>query len=236
MFQPNHSQGVLPWLAVIALFLIPFASSPAADPPEQFEVLTTVQGKKYYDCTVKRVDVDGLFIEHRDGLGKVSFFDLDESIQNQFEFDPIAGIKRYQESLKRKRDLKWQRFWTEEKEEAEAAARAEREQFLAIVRETWLPVEARMVRRGENGAFVRASQIVWEPTKTRSKLGFEVDGPPRKKLVRINPGVIFIETEDIKTGLWTGYIEPDPVGYTSQSGDGLANTPIYRAVSRNHFK
>lgn len=236
MFQPNQSQGVLPWLATIALSLLDVSFGPAADPPDQFEVLTTVHGKTYYDCTVKRVDVDGLFIEHRDGLGKVSFFDLDESIQNQFEFDPIAGIKKYQEKLKRNRELKWRRFWAEEREEAETAKRAEREQFLAIVKETWVPVEARMVRRSEKGAFVRASQIVWEPTKTRSKLGFEVDGPSRKKLVRINPGVIFIRTEDIKTGLWTGYIEPDPVGYTSYSGDGVANTPIYRAVSRVHFQ
>lgn len=236
MFQSNHSQHFPQRLAAIVYFTLSTVWIAAADPPDQFEVLTTVDGKKYYDCTVKRVEVDGLFIEHRDGIGKVSFFDLDESIQNQFEFDPIAGIKKYQENLKVKRELKWQRFWTEEKEEAEAAARAEREQFLAIVKDTWVPVEARMVRRSEKGAFVRASQIVWEPTKTRSKLGFEVDGPPRKKLVRINPGVIFIETEDIQTGLWTGYIEPDPIGYTTQSGKGVAITPIYRAVSRIHFK
>jgi hypothetical protein len=199
--------------------------------------LTTKKGTIYRDCKLKRIESDALIVAHRGGIAKISFFDLDESFQKKYGFDPIAAMEKYRASLKTQRDLKWKRFWEAQKHEVGVVVKEDRQKFLKTVKATWIPVEARVVKHGETGSYVQASRITFVRTKAKSSLGFEIDGPLRKKLVPMTPNVIFIKAAGIKGEIWQGYLEPHSHGSTGEKLWGSDDeVPSYRAVARTEIK
>ncbi|MDF1815203.1 MAG: hypothetical protein P1V20_23585 [Verrucomicrobiales bacterium] len=209
------------------------AQNPDVEFPSEF---TTKKGVTLTNCKVKRVETDALIVEHDDGIAKVSFFDVSKELQDKHGFDPVAAMDKYRRDLKVQRDLKWKRFWEGQEHESKMAAREQREKFLKTAKETWIPIEADIQQVKSGGAYVAASRITFVPTKTKSALGFEIDGPPRKKLVPFQPRVIFIEAPGITGKKWLGYLEPTAHGTTNHP-QGIGNDiPMYRAVARTEIK
>lgn len=197
--------------------------------------LRTSEGKVYTDCKVKKVEVDALIFEHREGMARVSFFDLDESIRDEYDFDPVAAMEKYKRDKAVQRELKWKRFWEKQKAESDRAERMAQAEFLKVVKTTWMPIEASVLGRQSGGLFVRAKRIKFVPTKTRSTLGFEIDGPPRKTLVPVGGGVIFIDSTEVSGERWLGYLEPQPNGTVAHPEFPQSTVPRYRAVPRSQI-
>lgn len=193
--------------------------------------IRTIQGAVYSDCQVLRVETDALLIRHRNGMAKVSFFDLDTDLRKRYGFDPVAGMKKRRTDLEQQRERRWEQFWEREKWESEKKSRQELEDFQAKARREWMPITARVLRRTDRGAFVQASRITFVPTKTKSTLGFEIDGPPKKQLVPFKPDVIFIEATGIDGEFWQGYL--DPVTRESISNGHDESIPVHRAVAHS---
>ncbi|MDF1751336.1 MAG: hypothetical protein P1U89_01035 [Verrucomicrobiales bacterium] len=227
------------WLSALHLQAQDASVAPTVTSSEEVEFpteFTTKTGEVYLDCKVKRIESDSLIIVHRGGIAKVSFFDVSEALQKKHNFDPVAAMEKYHRDQKIQKELKWQRFWKAQEYEANEAAKADRERFLGEVKATWIPIEAVIQKRSEGGAFVRAKRIAYIPTKEKSALGFEIDGPLRKTLVPIQPNVIFLETTGINSGYWKGYLEPVSNGTRPHPYANRDEVPSYRAVARTDFK
>ena len=52
------------------------------------ENLTTTTGKTYLDVKIIRKEDNGIRIEHKDGSGKIPFFELPESLRRKYGYDP----------------------------------------------------------------------------------------------------------------------------------------------------
>lgn len=198
--------------------------------------LTTKKGVTYRECTLKRTEADGMIIEHKAGIAKVSFFDVDESLQKQLGFDPIAAMEKYRHDKKTQRERKWKRFWDAQQHEALLESKETQKEFLETVKATWIPVQAQVHSRQEQGAFVTASRITFVETKTKSSLGFEIDGPLRKRLVPMSADVIFIKATGITGDYWRGYLEPQAYGMIQHPERKSDEVPSYRAVARIDIK
>lgn len=212
------------------------SSDKALTPGSALPELRTKKGEVFYDCVVKRIEEDAVTIQHREGVARVSFFDLDERMQSDQEFDPVAAMKKYKVDRKNLRDLKWRQFWARQKYEAEVAEREEQSKFLQEVKTKWTPVEANVLETAPGGAFVRAKVITFQKTKTKSTLGFEREGPLRKSLVPFKPSVIFITASGISGKIWAGYLEPAASGTRPHPLREFDRVPIYRAVARTDIK
>ena len=200
-------------------------------PPEHYTQIKTRQGRIFHDCAVKRIEIDALVVQHREGIAKVSFFDLGEELQRAYDFDPVAALKKYKADRERMRELKWRQFWANAKHEAEQVEQAEREKFLEEVKATWTPVEAAVLQTSAQGAWVRAQRICFVPSRSVSKLGFERNGPLRKTLVPWRPDVIFIAAPGISGDRWRGYLEPAASGTRPHPLRKDDRVPSYRAVA-----
>ena len=198
--------------------------------------LVTKKGKVYYNWKVKRVETDALTIEHSKGIARVSFFELDEKMREEHGFDPVEALKKYKLDQKRKREEKWKRFWERQKFESVEEEKKERESLVKTAKTDWMPVEATVIRRDEKGAYVRAKKIKFVPTTVKSTLGFDVEGPPRKTLVRMTPDVIFIQTTEFSGVYWKGYLEPFPMEMVPHPYLKDNVVPSYRAVARTEIK
>lgn len=225
------------WLIAAQILAQEAGVSSGAQEEEEFpSELTTKKGVTYRKCKLKRIETDSVLIEHEGGIARVSFFDLDEKFQRKHNFDPIAAMERYKIQQKIQKDVKWKRFWEAQKYRAAVAEEETREKLLETARATWEPVEARVFRSTDDGAFVAASKIAFVPTKATSTLGFEIDGPLRKTLVPMKPNVIFIEGAGIRGGKWEGYLEPFPRGTRTYSSGDKNEVPSYRGVARTQIK
>ncbi len=198
-------------------------------------LLETTDGRQYRNCIIKRVEEDGLIVQHDVGVVRISFFDLPASLQRAHDFDPVAAMQKRKEDLARNREWRWERFWKTREHEAALAEERAREQLRKKARLEWIPVEATVVRRIGDGAFVRAKKIEFVPTKVRSVLGFERDGPLRKTLVPFSPDVIFIEGAEIRGRSWLGYVEPFANGTRAFPPDSDKQVASHRAVARTEF-
>lgn len=66
-----------PWLVILLLIL---GTLHADD-------FTTLDGEKYTNATIKRVDPDGLVISHEDGITKLKFKNLSADLQTKYGYD-----------------------------------------------------------------------------------------------------------------------------------------------------
>jgi type II secretory ATPase GspE/PulE/Tfp pilus assembly ATPase PilB-like protein len=222
------------YLGWVALQLV--AQEKILDPfPSKLE---TKKGLVFYDCKLKRVETDALIIEHRDGVAKVLMFDLDESFQIRYQFDPVAAMEKYKIDQKVQREEKWQRFWEAQQYQATAAEQEELQKLREYAKSFWTPIEATIRKTTKDGIYVSAKRITFVPTKTKSTLGFEIDGPLIKKLVPFDHNVIFIRNTNTNRGLWEGYVETFPTGtapLSSYQGQE-SQVPSYRGVARSEIK
>ncbi len=203
---------------------------------DTYPEIITKKGAKYTACAVKRVEADALTITHSKGVARISFFDLDESWHRKYDFDPVAALQKYKVDKQQQRDLRWKQFWAKQKVEASRAQAHEKAEFKKKVLAEWIPVEAAVLGRNEKGIFAEALQIRMVPTTVKSSLGIERPGPPRKTLVPLTDGVIFIETTEVSgANRWLGYLEPDPYRKVALP-DRPTLVPSYRAVSREDIQ
>ena len=221
------------WICLCLILVQIHAQEAEVGFPSEF---TTKNGNTYVECKVKRVEEGALVVEHKDGIAKISMFEVSADLQKKYNFDPVAAMEKYHRDKEAQRKLKWKLFWEGQKHKAAVEAEKDREKFLEIVKTTWLPVEARVVKPGKDGAFVSASQIKFVATKTKSTLGFEIDGPKRKTLVRMSPNVIFITATGISGTYWKGYLEPFAHGTVPDPSGNGDEVPSYRAVARTEIK
>lgn len=201
--------------------------------PSEF---TNKKGVTFHDCEIKRVEEDAIIIEHQGGMARVSLFDVSKELQKKYDFDPVAAMEKYKRDIETQRKLKWKRFLEGQKHEAAMARAESKEKFAEKVKATWIPVVATVHELKNGGAFVSASQIKYVPTKTKTTLGFEIDGPPRKTLVPMSPNVIFIKAAGIKLPKWQGYLEPlahESIPHPLIKDDEI---PSYRAVARTELQ
>gem|GEM_PF-4248845 len=66
------------------------ATSPTASIPTN---LVTRSGVTYKNITVIRAETDGIVINHTAGIAKVAFDDLPESLQRQYNYDPVKAAE-----------------------------------------------------------------------------------------------------------------------------------------------
>ncbi|MCP5539568.1 MAG: hypothetical protein H7A53_03980 [Akkermansiaceae bacterium] len=216
------------------------APASAEETPARFESLKTTKGKEYRDCVLVRAEPDALVIRHAGGMARVSFFELPKEIQDRFGFDPFEAIEAMNQLNRRNRETRWRMFWERQKHEAEQAELADARSLVATAESEWVPVEASVIQVFADGSFLASCQrVVFEPTKTKSKLGFEIDGPPRRKLVKFGSGRLVLRPElsAEKPSLaktWKGYLCPWPEGKRDVSYRGTRTEfPSHRAVPAN---
>lgn len=227
--------------SVIAVIFMAFsASAPSqsvegnAEPPDKadFAELKTTDGTTLLDCRVKRVDADGLVVEHSKGVSHLSFFDLPTQIQKQYDFDPVAALEEYNTRIAAERMRRKEMLLEVEKQKAEAIRIAARDERYEIAKAEWIPAEGKIALKRDDGFFLSAKRIVMVPTKVISKLGFENEGPPKRELHRFGFVYLAVENDDVVSGItWQGYIDPVTVRTTHFPPTGERDVPIHRAVT-----
>jgi hypothetical protein len=73
------------------LLLIFFSISAAVFAQEKLEQITTLEGKTYINCTITKVEPDGLRIMHDNGVGKLFFDNLPSELQIKYNYDPLKA-------------------------------------------------------------------------------------------------------------------------------------------------
>lgn len=227
MLTSASRTGLLSGLALFALSLLP------AEEKITFTELPVEGGKVYKECTVIETDAEGFLIRHAGGVSRISFFDVDEKIQEQFNFDPVEALRIYKIRQEVERARRKQLLLEAEKMKAAIArenARIEREE---IARKEWPPVLAQVVHRSDAGLFVNAQRIEFVPTKTISTLGFELDGPPKRVLKPFSRTLIFLEGAKLANEgdkEWRGYVDPVSLKNTSHPQFPHKSVPVHLAV------
>lgn len=210
------------------------SDSSESPPKADFATLERKDGTVLHECFISRVETDGLVLRHRDGVAHVSFFDLPTEVQQQYDFDPVAALKEYKERIAIDRERRKKMVLEAEKHKAaEVRALAERELY-EIAKRDWMPAEATVVAKRETGFYARAKKVVLVPTKIISKLGFENDGPPKRKLERFGPSIIFLKESAPNVavgGKWRGYIDPVSLETREFPPAGPGKVPVHKAVT-----
>ncbi|MEM9016598.1 MAG: hypothetical protein AAGC68_06260 [Verrucomicrobiota bacterium] len=198
-----------------------------------FPLLETSEGEIYRDVSVIRADEEGLVFKHEKGVARVSFFHLSSALQERFNFDPVTGMNAYQKNLERERRVRKERMLSEQKRLAALEEEAEKERLYETAQRDWYPIEATIVRSTKDGLYARVWRIIFIPTKEKSTLGFERDGPPRRTTQRYGDGKIFLKgaTMDKKTAIrWLGYLDPSSSGFRIDPTTGKKTVPVHLAV------
>ena len=87
---------------------------------------------------------------------------------------------------------------------------------------------------GDDAVLARCKRVVFEKTKAKSKLGFEIDGPPRRKLVDFAKSQVVLKLlapGEVGT-TWKGYVNPVSEGtHAFESGGVSQSAPAHRAAT-----
>lgn len=210
-----------------------------AEAEPDYPVLKTEKGEVYRNCFVKKVDPDGLVLQHSEGVAHVSFFELSADIQEKYDFDPVAALQEYKTRIAQQRETRKELLIEAEKfKAAEARADAVRKLY-QVAKVDWIPAEGRIVAIREDGIFVRAQQVVMVPTTVISTLGFENEGPPKRTLQNFGDGLTYLRIEDHEPRIdtwkrgskWKGYIEPVTLEKTTFVSSDESGVPVHRALS-----
>lgn len=183
------------------------------------------------NCKVTRQEADALIVSHQGGIARVSLFDLIPDLQERFNFDPVVALEKYrkdQEVLQAQRKM---RFLEAEKFKALEAAREADEEKYAQAKKLWIPATGTVLKRNRHGTFVRAYEIKMVPTKTKSTLGFTVDGPDKKVMEPFANGVLCLTniTGEIGTK-WKGYVSPVCVKQVPRNPGDPPKIPVHEAL------
>jgi len=207
--------------------------------PEHYDELTTRKGGTYRDCRVIRVEPDALLIEHTGGVARLSLFDLPAAVQEEWGFDPFRAMEYFKATAEKDRKLKWRLFWERQQYESAQARKEERKRLLAKAVKEWVPVEASISQRLEDGSVVANCQrITFEKTKMKSTLGFIVDGPPKRVLVPFSREAVVLRfvvppAEPPAVGSkWKGYVAPVSDGKVTYGYHGVEiSSPVHLAAA-----
>ena len=214
------------------------AAPPAGEkgaPPRSFEKLVTDDGVEYVDCEVVRVEPDALVVRHRKGVARLSFFDLPREIREAYQFDPFLAVEHFRKENERQRQLRWQGFWEKQRYEAAQAEKEANKRMIEDALSQWIPVEATVTRSADDRFLARCRQVIFVKTTKRSKLGFLVDGPPKRKLVDFAGGKpiwlrLAAQPErklPVRGATWKGYVCPYPDPKPTEADAD----PVFRAVT-----
>lgn len=209
------------------------AASNAESPPD-YPVLETKDGKQYNDCYILESDQESLLVKHRGGIARVSLFDLDAEIQAKYEFDPIEALKVYKDRLEAERERRKSRLLEAEKFKAEQDRLETIDRKYETAELDWTPVEAKVLRTTESGAFVKARKVVFEPRFKKSTLGFTVPDTPERKLVPFGKEKIFLEFLDQippRGKTWKGYVNPASLEMKVDPANRKRTVPVHEAIS-----
>lgn len=193
----------------------PAAPAAGAEKPVDYPELKLKNGKTYLDCRVVRIEPDALLVQHRGGMARLSLFEMPEAIQKAHGFDPFAAMEHARAEMDRQRELRWKLFWEKQEYESGQARVAEQEAILREAAREWVPVEATILRRLDDGVVLASCRrVAFEKTKTKSTLGFVIDGPPRRVLVDFGDGplalrfAVPIGDTPASGSVWKGYVHP----------------------------
>jgi hypothetical protein len=216
------------WVAAAGLSTASTDSPPPAaggtvaaqpEPTTTYPELTLKDGRIYRDCRVVRVEPDALLVKHQGGMARLSLFELPEAIQKEHGFDPFAAMEHARAEMERQRELRWKLFWEKQEYESGQARIAEHEAIMREAAREWIPVEATIVQRlGDGVVLARCRRIAFETTKTKSTLGFIVDGPPKRVLVNFGESALAlrfavpVEKAPAVGAVWKGYVHPASEG------------------------
>ncbi len=205
---------------------------PPKQGPDHYEKLTTRDGGVYKDCQVIRADPAALLVKHTTGMARLSFFDLSEEVQAEWGFDPFLAMKVFKAENERERALRWRLFWERQQYESDQARQETEQRLRDTARREWIPVEATVLARIEDedgpGFVAECWRVTFRKTKTRSTLGFEIDGPPKRVLMPLREGAVIlrpaISSDPMPRvgGAWSGYVDPDSEGKGSYPYAGAA--------------
>lgn len=210
--------------------------------PDRYEKLTLKDGTSFLDCRIIRAEPDGLLVEHSAGVAKLSFFDLSEAVQAEWGFDPFRAMDFYKASQETERAQRWRLFWERQQFESEQAKKRDQELLQEKAEREWIPVEAEVIRKVDEIRFLaRCKRITFQPTKTRSKLGFEIDGPPKRVLIPFAKGPVILQLAVEGSKLpkpgetWKGFVHPNGAGqetYSVRGVPGSARTHLAAPAKR----
>lgn len=206
--------------------------------PETYDELTLRDGSVYEKCRVIRADPDALLVEHSRGMARLSLFELPVTVQEEWGFDPFKATEHFKAEAARQRGLRWRLFWERQEYESEQARQQDEERLLATAAREWIPVEATVLQRLEDGSLVaRCQQVTFKKTKTKSTLGFEIDGPPKRTLVPFGNGPLILRVA-VSSGappntgsVWKGFVHPVSEGEMSYHTRGQSyQAPAHAAA------
>lgn len=206
--------------------------------PSRYDKLSVKDGTVYRDCRVVKIEHDGLLVAHAGGMAKLSFFDLPESVQVEWGFDPFRAMAFYRENVEKERALRWRLFWERQHFESEQAKLEDSDRLWQKARREWVPVEAEVIQVVGEGRFLaRCKRVTFQATKTKSTLGFIVDGPPKRVLVPLpgSPMILKLSVEGARTPsrgtTWRGFVHPSSEGKGSYRVKGAAGSASIHAAS-----
>ncbi|NRB76284.1 MAG: hypothetical protein HRU46_18135 [Verrucomicrobiales bacterium] len=200
-----------------------------------FETLETRKGEVFHNCSVSRVEADGLVIKHDGGMARVSLFDLNSSIQARYDFDPIEAMDAYKRDQVAERARRKQILLETEKFKAAQERKAAQEQLYLVAENEWIPCEGTVLSHTSDGIVTDLYQISLVPTTEISTLGFEREGPPKRQLNKFSAGSIFLR--HVGQGLaigdkWRGYVDPAPYQQPLGPKQEKQKHPVHRAVTK----
>ena len=221
--------------------LLPWTSALNAENEEcmpsipDLRILETKKGIVYHNCYVSRVEIDGIVIKHDGGMARISLFDLHASIQDYFNFDPVAAMAAYKRDKEVDRKLRKQVLLETEKFKAAEKRRAAQKELESLAVKNWIPAEGTIVKKTKEGIELPLYRIVLVPTEEISTLGLKREGPPKRQLHKFNAeNVILMHVgEDQSIGdKWQGYVDPAPYRQPLAPYPKKQNIPVHRAISK----
>ena len=206
--------------------------------PDAYDKLTLRDGSVFEKCRVIRADPDALLVEHSRGMARLSLFELPASVQEEWGFDPFKATEYFKAETARQRELRWRMFWERQQYESEQAQQEDEQRLMATAAREWVPVEATVLKRLEGGSMVAScKRVTFKKTKTKSTLGFEIDGPPKRVLVPFGDGPIVLriavsaDSGEKSGSVWKGYVHPISEGQISYRSRGQSFTAPAHAAT-----
>jgi hypothetical protein len=160
---------------------------PSSDPkPDAWTAITTLNGRTYTNCILRRVDPDGITVRHSKGLAKLLFTELPEEMRGKYGYDPEKA-QAYSRHVSEKTAESWarrQEEWKRQKEESDSR-RAMQDVVESIAKQR-MAVAGDVLQITDDGVLLSGSVTLEEslevdPTDPVRR----IDGPTMRKVTRL---------------------------------------------------
>lgn len=201
-------------LLVFASLLISASDATANSIPTQIE---TLDQRSFDDCQLIRAEPDALLIRHKKGIARLSFSILDDTLKETFHYDPVKAYKASYAHYEKERHLQ---KWKFSEEEAVRTMR-KHEILTEVIKSTWVPAEATVLRATDEGIYVAAMQIMQ-------------NNDSGKILKRFGPSCLFLPENSLNLrpgSLWMGYICPCPDDTVLDLNGEMFTVPFHKAIT-----